>query len=240
MSALGELAALTTRDGDLEDTAEAVVALAMNTVECDFAGLTVFAGKNRLVTLAPSDPIVEQADQLQYDLQEGPCVMAAWEEDTFVSNDLSCDARWPNWGPKATALGMSSLLATRLANGDRTIGALNLYSTQRREFTTEDRDFARVFASHAGSIILTARELQNLRVALDARTLIGQAQGILMERFQIDAARSFSLLRRYSQAKNLKLRRVAEGVIASRELPPTRVGERADGDPDAVRFNAGA
>jgi AmiR/NasT family two-component response regulator len=67
---------------------------------------------------------------------------------------------------------------------------------------------------------MSVRQRENLLTALDARTLIGQAQGILMERFGIDADRAFGVLRRYSQARNVKLRVVAEELVSQRSLPP--------------------
>lgn len=216
---LRDLAALAVTEDDLVETAESVVALACDTLECKFAGLTVFSAGGRFETLAPTDPIVSQADQLQYELGEGPCVEAAWEEDTFLSTDLSSDPRWPSWGPKAVALGFGSMLAARLSIGDKTIGALNLYSADARDYTREDRDTATTFAAHAAATLITVRERENLRGAIEGRTLIGQAQGILMARFDLDADRAFAVLRRFSQTQNVKLRAVAEMVVDNGDLP---------------------
>lgn len=221
LPALRELAALCVTEGNLAETAESVVALACDTLECDHAGLTVFRSGGTFETLAPTSPTVVDADHLQYDLREGPCVEAAWEQDTFVSNNLELDPRWPVWGPKAAALGFGSLLAARLTVGGESIGALNVYSTAVREFNADDRDTAVIFATHAAAALISVRERENLRIAVDGRTMIGQAQGILMQKFDIDAGTAFAVLRRYSQAENLKLRVVAELVIANGELPPT-------------------
>ncbi len=76
-----------------------------------------------------------------------------------------------------------------------------------------------IFGGHASVALATARNEDSLRQAIDARHVIGQAQGILMERFDLNADQAFSVLRRYSQDKNLKLRAVAEEMIASRVLP---------------------
>jgi GAF domain-containing protein len=219
LGSLAELAALSLDDESLDTTAEAVVALAMSTIGCEYAGLTVF-GRKDFRSLAPSDSLVEQADKLQHALRQGPCVQAAWDTDTYVANDLANDPRWPDFGAEAATLGFRSLLATRLAAGEHTLGALNLYSTRVRDFDDDDRDFARMFASHAAATLMTVRQRENLMTALDARTLIGQAQGILMERFGIDADRAFGVLRRYSQARNVKLRTVAEELVSQRSLPP--------------------
>ncbi|MGH3508980.1 MAG: GAF and ANTAR domain-containing protein [Nocardioidaceae bacterium] len=218
-ASLNELAALTVEEEDLTDAAEAVVAIALDTIGCEHAGLTIIV-PDGFESLAPSGPAVELADRLQHELRQGPCVEAAWETDTFVSSDLSTDPRWPEWGKRVAELGLVSVLATRLANGAHTLGALNLYSSTSRDFSTTDRDFAQAFAVHATTTLLAVRQRENLLAAVDARTLIGQAQGILMERYDVDAERAFSILRRYSQTRNVKLRTLAEEVIASRTLPP--------------------
>jgi GAF domain-containing protein len=217
-STLSELAALVVDDEEIEATAERVVRLAMDTLECDFAGLTIRRTKGRFASMAVSDPVVQQSDDLQYELQDGPCVAAAWERDTFLSQDISRDERWPRWGPKAAALGFASLLAVRMGTDLAAVGALNLYSSRVRDYTSEELAFAHLFANQAAAALTQANQIQTLRQAVDARTLIGQAQGILMERYSLDAAQAFSVLRRYSQAHNVKLRTVAEELVESREL----------------------
>ena len=219
LDSLRALAALAVSDDDLSETAEGVVTLACDTLDCSYAGLTVFRAGGTFETLAPTDPLVTEADQLQYQLAEGPCVEAAWEDTTFVSNDLANDPRYPTWGPKAVAMGFRSLLAARLSINENTIGALNLYSTEVREYSADDRDTAVIFASHAAATLMTVRERENLKEAVEGRTLIGQAQGILMERFDLDAKRAFAVLRRFSQTQNVKLRRVAELVVENGDLP---------------------
>jgi AmiR/NasT family two-component response regulator len=74
-------------------------------------------------------------------------------------------------------------------------------------------------ARHAAVAMASTREQDNLWKAIDARQLIGQAQGILMERFAIDADQAFTVLRRYSQDRNLKLNVVAQRLIETRRLP---------------------
>jgi len=219
LDSLRELAALSVADEDLLDTAETVVSLACETLDCQFAGLSVFRSGGTFETLAPTHPIVVQADQLQYELKEGPCVEAAWEDTTFLSDDLASDPRWPSWGPKAAALGFGSMLAARLSIGEKTIGALNLYSAEARDYDADDRATAVVFATHAAATLVSVREREHLKDAVEGRTVIGQAQGILMARFGLDADRAFSVLRRFSQSQNIKLRAVAELVIATGDLP---------------------
>jgi AmiR/NasT family two-component response regulator len=67
--------------------------------------------------------------------------------------------------------------------------------------------------------VSTSVREQNLNAAIDSRKLIGQAQGILMERFSLSDAQAFAVLLRYSQNSNTKLRVIAERLVAERTLP---------------------
>lgn len=96
---------------------------------------------------------------------------------------------------------------------------MNLYASDPGRFDSDDLAVAHVLARHAAVALARSREQTSLWRAIDARKLIGQAQGILMERFDLDADRAFAVLRRYSQDNNLKLREVAQRLIDSRRLP---------------------
>lgn len=210
---------------DFPNTAQQVLAFAQKTLTVDYAGITVVYaanggyGGNGISTLVFSDPCVERADQLQVELAEGPCRDAAWEQRTLLVPDLAAEPRWPRWAPEANALGLGSILAVELAMRGKRFGALNLYCTEPRSFEPDEVAFAHLFGRHAAVALDAARQEQTLSEAIDARTLIGQAQGILMERFGLDADRAFDVLRRYSQDRNIRLRNLAEELISSRRLP---------------------
>lgn len=209
---------------DLSGVSEAVsriVQYAVATVGTPYAGVTLLRPNRRLESLGTTDPIVDAADQLQYDLQEGPCVDAAIDPHAHVllSADLCTDDRWPQWGPKTAALGLRAVLSAELRTGDRRLGAFNLYGEQPRQFTSDDAATAHLFAAHATLALTAASTVEGLQTALDTRTEIGQAQGILMERFDLDASRAFDVLRRYSQNTNMKLHEVARALIESRTFP---------------------
>jgi GAF domain-containing protein len=204
-------------------TAEEIIGFAQQQLEADYAGLTLIRSKNRLETFAPTDPLVCQVDIMQYELDEGPCRDSSWHRQTLISEDLAADLRWPQWAPKVVALGIVSVLAVELTGSDsRRIGSINLYWTQAREFESDDVAFANLFARHAAIALASSMDLAGLNVALDGRKLIGQAQGILMERFGLDETRAFEVLRRYSQDHNMKLRHVAEHLIETRSLPAAK------------------
>ena len=203
---------------DVEETLASIAAYAQQTLGTDHAGIHV-VHNHQVETAAATDPVIEHADKLQTELGEGPCLQAVWSRDTFLVDDTATDERWPRFGPLAAGLGLHSMLSVRLFDAEQTLGALNLYATSVRNFDDDDVALAHIFGQHASVAFATARREAGLRKAIDARHLIGQAQGILMERFDLSADHAFAVLRRYSQEYNVKLRSVAAEIIETRRLP---------------------
>jgi GAF domain-containing protein len=196
-----------------EQTLEQVTKLAQETLACDFASITLRHGGGRLETVAATHPDVEKADAMQYEFGEGPCYEAVKEEGNFLSQNVAQDERWPRWGPEAAKLGLNSLLGLRLQTHRETFGALNLYHRQPHAYDADDIVLAGIFATHASVALAASSNNANLRQAIDTRHVIGQAQGILMERYGLDDVRAFAVLRRLSQDGNIKLRKVAQQIV---------------------------
>lgn len=201
------------------ETVEAVVQFALQAVSCTHAGVALAQRGRRLETVAATGPLIEQSDQLQLDCGEGPSLTVITGQETVLIPDTAIDDRWPDWAPKAAALGLRSVLSVRLHTSGSTLGVLQLFNTEPYAFETDDDAVAHILARHASVALASARQEASLRQAIDARKLIGQAQGILMERFDIDADKAFAVLRRYSQDNNIKLRDVAHRLIDTRKLP---------------------
>lgn len=220
---LEELAAELVHVHDVGNTLGGVLELAVNIAPCDVASVSLRHGKGKLETTAASDPVAERAHELQQELNEGPCIDVVWDEEGInVVPDMADTDRWPRWGPQASTLGLRSLLALRLFTSKQTMGALDLYSFERREYDTDDLLVGRVVAARVSAALASARHEESLWEAIDARHEVGQAQGILMERYDLSADQAFAVLRRYSQEHNRKLRLVAQDVIARRTLPGPR------------------
>ena len=202
------------------ETAEDIVRFVRAQLGADRAGISVIR-RNRLETIAPTDRLVEDLDRLQSELGEGPCYDASWPGETLTAFNIAEDERWPTWAAKAAALGIVSLLATELTTGEcHRIGCISIYwTTHHRCFTQDDITFMAIFARHAALALSRSWNEAGLNTALDSRKLIGQAQGILMERHGLDADRAFEVLRSYSQDHNIKLRTVAANLIETRQLP---------------------
>ena len=110
-----------------------------------------------------------------------------------------------------SSTGLKAQLAVQLfLDEDGTLGGLNMYSTEHDDIDPEAADVAQLFAAHATLALDRANEITGLTQALESRTVIGQAMGILMERYQLDDRRAFAFLTRASSHGNIKLREVAQ------------------------------
>lgn len=216
---LAEMAVALHDEPTLEETIERVLEYSLKAVDCAYAGVIFVHGQSRLETVAATSPIVAELDKVQLEHGQGPDIdVLSDPRQTVLVNDTETDERWPQWAAAMASAGVRSMLGTRLHLASSTIGSLNLFDTRPNHFTEEDRDVAHIFARHAAVALSSARDSDNLWKAIDARRLIGQAQGILMERFSVDADQAFAVLRRYSQDHNIKLHHVAQRLIDTREL----------------------
>jgi GAF domain-containing protein len=206
---------------DPASTIKVAVALLVQNVEgCEAAGVSLVRSKGTIDAPAASDDVVEIGDRLQAELGEGPCLGAIWEEDMVYVTDLETDPRWPRWGPRLhQATGVRSLLSLRLFTVQNTLGALNLYSSKPDGFGEQDKAEASALAAHIAIAVAAAQRIEQLETALDSRTVVAQACGLLMERYDIDAVRAFALLGRLSSTSNVKLRDLAARLVLTRQLP---------------------
>jgi GAF domain-containing protein len=219
------------RSGDnVEHTLEKAVALAVELIDgCDEAGVSLVHRKKRIDTPAATSDAVRRGDALQYELGEGPCLDAIWEQETVSSPDLVNDARWPAWGPRVVEeLGTRSMLCFQLFIADGSLGALNLYSRKVNGFDDEDGLEGLALASHVSVALAAAQEIESLHGAVEARTAIGRAEGILMERFALQPSEAFAVLRRVSQDTNTRLHEVASELVTSRQTPGTSPSKGAE------------
>ena len=202
-----------------ERTIERIAEYAMVGTSCDDAGIMLVHARNQIETASATSQRVAESHNLQIVHDEGPCLDAIEGDAVYVSTDVGNDPRWQKWGPAVAELGIHSALSLRLQTRQRRYGSLNLYADRVDAFDDDDLAVASIFVRHASVAIANAHNEEGLQVAVDARKLIGQAQGILMERFDIDADRAFEFLRRQSQDHNVKLRFVAEWVVQHRNSP---------------------
>jgi len=199
----------------LAETLDTIVLAARDALPgFDHVGLALLTRTGEVETKAATDPLVRELDHLQYTAGEGPCLSALRETPVVVVPDLRREQRWPRYLSSALRTGLRSQMAVRLSVGDQaTLGGLNLYSTVRDDIAPEAQELATSFATHAAIALHQAREIANLHDALESRKVIGQAIGIVMERYQLNEDRAFAFLVRASSYGNVKLRDVAQELV---------------------------
>jgi len=181
------------------------------------AGFLLFTKSGKFETKAPSSELIYELDRLQIEHGEGPCIEAAVDELIVRTDDFQRDQRWPHYSAELLKHGIRSALSFKLYTSQRNAGALNVFATEPGAFGPEDEGIGQVLAAHAAAAILASRQGEELQSALSSRDLIGQAKGIIMERYNVDAVRAFELLRKLSQTENVKLVEIARRVIDTRD-----------------------
>lgn len=180
------------------------------------------------MTVASSDALANQVDEVQYGVGQGPCLQSLATGQVVAVPDLALEQRWNGYPAHALAYGIGSSLSLPMSSDGQTIGALNLYSRTAHAFD-EQVDLTRSTALAAqGSAVLSvalhqaqqARLTEQLREALSARSVIDQAIGILMAQQRCTASAAFAVLRSASQNRNRKLRDIATDVVTSVGGPP--------------------
>ena len=206
---------------DVEHTVQRVVDLAAEHLGgVIYASVSLVRQRRRVETPASSDDRALHADQLQYEVGEGPCLDAIWEQETFQIDDMTTEERYPTYSRRvAEQTGIRSSLSFQLFTDEDSLGALNLYSPQSRAFDEAARAEGFVFAAQAAVALRSAQHEEQLRAGMASRNLIGQAQGIIMERFKVTPNQAFAILARISQETNSRLRDVARYLVDTREFP---------------------
>lgn len=212
-AAMAALAENLSRPADAGETLSALTAAARDTIPgVDHASINIVRKDGRIDTVAPTEEWLRELDAMQFELEEGPCYEAATASGVLVSEDVADDARWPRYGPRAGALGVHAQMAVDLSGSGHERATLNLYSRSPWRFA-DALEVADLFASHASLILGFAITSHNLNAALESRKVIGQAVGIVMERYSLDEDRAFGFLVRTSKDSNVKLRVIAGDVV---------------------------
>ncbi len=178
-------------------------------------------GISSVRTLAATELLVHEIDTVQYDeLHEGPCITCMQSRRPTVSGSLGSDGRWPRFGGRVARMRMHSALALPLIVGEQVIGSINAYAKGRDAFAEHAVRLGSQFARPAAVSVYNALLLANahertlrLQRALDSRSVIDQAIGIIRSRSGGSADEAFERLTHISQTENIKLYAVAERLV---------------------------
>lgn len=214
------LAGLLFSEETLQSALDLTSRLARETLPQSEGGGVTLVREGKKYTAAYSDEVVERADALQYELDEGPC-LSAWRDNAiFRIDEMATEDRWPRWTPAAVTMGLGSSLSAPLRARGVCTGAIKVYSRDPGAYSDVSETILQLLADQAGVVLanvqgyVEAQELsEQLKEALRSRDVIGQAKGILMAREGVDDEAAFAMLRQASQTQNVKLRDIASSVV---------------------------
>ena len=185
----------------------------------DGAGLTLIE-EHRADTIVTTADFVAKVDTVQYALGEGPCITAARDGVTVISDSLGGDARWPRFGGRIARMGVHSALSLPLITPDEVVGAMNIYAHDKRAFDGRAAELGELFAVPAAIAVQNARVLEDarrlagrLQAALDERMVVERAVGIVMSRSGVDEAEALARLTKLSQHEHVKLVQIASNLV---------------------------
>ena len=174
--------------------------------------------RGQLATIAASNETIAQMDRDQYAAGEGPCMSAASEGQMFHVAAVSDERRWPDFLKHAQAAGIGSILSAPLLLASHPVGSLNVYARATQAFGPNDRSTASEIASQAAAVIAEAQNEvtdDQLAAALETRSVIAQAQGVIMARHGVSAETAFAALCRSSRSAGVPIKGRAAHIVAA-------------------------
>lgn len=198
-------------------------------------GVTVIRDR-RPAAVASSDSRAASLDELQNGFGEGPCLTALRQNTTMLVPDLLVEDRWQPYTDAALDLGVRSILAVPLHLSGLTQGVTNLYSRDPNGFSEADISTAEHFVGNASKSLELALGMARMKgvqddllAAMQSRTIIDMAVGVIMAENGSSQDEAISILTRASSTRHIKLRDVASTVVDS--VAGTEQGRR----PKSVR-----
>lgn len=197
VTTFGQLALTLNTDGGWFTVARRSARAAANLLEgCDLASVSEIEGAHQVVTHAVSDDIARRADALQNKFDEGPTRDAATVGRPVSAADLCADTPWPQW-----------------SKSEQQSWAFTVYGARPGLAGVDPIETSSALTSHVAVALAAARAVEQRDRAIHSRTVIGQAQGMIMQRYAISASDAFAVLVRISQRENIKLFMVAENLV---------------------------
>ncbi len=221
-SQVRQLQGVDVSDAAIDSFLSALTAGATSAVStATYACITVV--ENGVVTsLAPTDEVAGRLDELQAKHDVGPCLESAWRQRVVRVDDYDTDDRWPEYISDARMqTPVRASVSFPLFRESDVMGALTLHSVEADAFDPDAVQIGRTFAAQAALAMQSDTRQHQFSEALASRDTIGQAKGILMERYDLDADQAFAMLRQVSQDTNDKIVDLAARLVTLDHPPRT-------------------
>lgn len=221
MMRLVELADSLQRD-DASDFPAVIQAINLGAVDmvagAQYAGISVLDSDGHLTSVGPTHRYPTVLDTVQGETREGPSLSVQHDQQLIRIDDLQQDLRWPEFRRLALVrTPIRSIVCVHMFGETGPTATLSFQADRPNAFTAESVEMAQIMAAHATMAWNLRQREQQFSAALLSRDIIGQAKGMLMERFGVDAVDAFELLKRLSQESNMKLAQVAQNILATRQ-----------------------
>ncbi|HJW01201.1 MAG TPA: GAF and ANTAR domain-containing protein [Arthrobacter sp.] len=191
------------------------------------AGATLIDAQGRPTSRASTSALVEEADQLQYEFGEGPCLSAWAGASTVRTDDATTETRWPKWSEASARRGLLSCLSVPLllpgGNGTgpaEAIGTLKVYAYRPNAFDAGSERLLELLATPAAIMLANIQSHESaeklsaaLKESLHSRSVIDMAKGVLIERLQLDERAALRALTKRSRQEGAPLVAVALNVL---------------------------
>lgn len=210
------------RSLDVGVAAELVEHAAAELPGAEYANITVTADQFEIDTPAATTQAAIRIDDIQRRTGEGPCLSTAWEHRVVYVEDLSRETRWPAFfcAEALETTAVRSIMGFQLFMTGKSIGALNVFADRPHAFDDRTRQLGSLFAAHSALVWDAGRRESQFQAALASRDIIGQAKGMIMERYGKDANQAFEMLRQLSHDTNVPLAEVAAKVVDAAQAHP--------------------
>ncbi len=219
--ALEELGSLRFGEMDVEDGMHEIVRTTHAIFDVDGAGLMLLDDEQHLRNAAVSDARLAHLEELQVKHREGPCIESFESRQLVCVEDLEDDERWPLFTPDALDRGVHAVMASPIPYDQRPVGVVVVLSEKAHPWTPEGELALMAFTDLAALLIATmmhaseqTEKASQLQHALDSRTVIEQAKGVLMARAGLDARAAYERLRRLARSQRRTLAAVSGDVVA--------------------------
>jgi GAF domain-containing protein len=220
-TALSQMAGLVLSRETVDTALELVTSLAATATAGTLgAGVTVVDEHGKR-SRAASNSATEEADALQYEYDEGPCLTAWRRREVVRIDDTTTDGRWPRWNEAASALGVRSVLSAPLLVGEESIGAMKVYSERPMNYGPHDEHVMRLLAGQAAILLANSQSLQEARrlsrqltEALASRDAVARATGVLLAQGATGEQDAFATLAAAARKAGRPVQDVARALVA--------------------------
>jgi GAF domain-containing protein len=221
-SALSQMAGLVLSRETVDTALELVTSLAATTTPGTLGAAVTVVDEHGKRSKAASNAAAEQADALQYEFDEGPCLTAWRTQEVVRIDDTTTDGRWPRWNEAASQLGVRSVLSTPLLMREESIGAMKVYCERPHNYGPHDEHVMRLLAAQAAILLANSQSLQEARrlsrqltEALASRDAVAQATGVLLARGAASAQDAFATLAAAARRTGSPVLDVARALVAA-------------------------